>query len=400
VGVKGLTEALFTATARASRNRERVLVPLDGTSLTLADHYGAKGFGYVGNISVGARGLKLINALALTSDGQPIGVAEQVWWSRFHRVLPKEGRPPSQRESAHWHQAVGRILRRYAEHAPDTKVHFLADREGDATLLLQNLLRSGHEFTIRSNATRKLMLRGQRVNMLAVLRRLPVVARMHVELSATAKRSARVATLEIRATQLPVILRDKQTKQRFVEPMTVVWAKENVSSRRRGIGWVLLTNTPIRTKADACAAVRRYTYRWRIEDFHRTWKSGLCGTENSQLRSREAVIKWATILAAVASRAERLRHRFRTEPDAAATEEFSDDELAAIKLLKSEERALPRAKTPPNLAQAIRWVADLGGYVGNRGSGPPGAVTISRGLERVVFAAELLATLRRDGRLR
>ena len=55
---------------------------------------------------------------------------------------------------------------------------------------------------------------------------------------------------------------------------------------------------------------------------------------------------------------------------------------------------------PATMVKAIRWIADLGGYVGNRGSGPPGATTIARGLERVDFAAALLLKLKSAGRLR
>ena len=198
------------------------------------------------------------------------------------------------------------------------------------------------------------------------------------------------------------MLRDKLTKKRCVAELTVIWAHE----RRHGYGvtpldWVLFTNVPAKNGAAACAAVRRYSYRWRIEDFHRTWKSGLCCVEQSQLRSTNAVIKWATILAAVASRAERLRHRYRNEPDAAASDEFTDDEIEAIVFLANEGRSAPLVTAKKlGLAESVRLIANLGGYVGNRGSGPPGAVTISRGLERVLFAVEILSRLRTEGRLR
>ncbi|HVW28761.1 MAG TPA: hypothetical protein VHC69_25520, partial [Polyangiaceae bacterium] len=54
----------------------------------------------------------------------------------------------------------------------------------------------------------------------------------------------------------------------------------------------------------------------------------------------------------------------------------------------------------PTLGQAVRWVADLGGYVGNRSSGPPGTTIIGRGLERVLMAAEIFGELRQAGKLR
>jgi hypothetical protein len=52
--------------------------------------------------------------------------------------------------------------------------------------------------------------------------------------------------------------------------------------------------------------------------------------------------------------------------------------------------------TMPTIAQATRWLADLGGYTGRSSGGPPGAITIRRGLEYLKPAAEMLRLL--DGK--
>ena len=66
--------------------------------------------------------------------------------------------------------------------------------------------------------------------------------------------------------------------------------------------WLLLTNVPVRSVEDVTGVLRSYKMRWRIEEMHKAWKSGACQVEQTQLRSKDAVIKWATILAAVATR--------------------------------------------------------------------------------------------------
>jgi hypothetical protein len=279
-------------------------------------------------------------------------------------------------------------------------LHFIIDREGDAKRLLRKLVTAEHEFTIRSNAFRKVHTPTGRIDLRTALRRTPVLHRLHVDLPATKRSDARTASLDIRAAHLPVILRDHHIHDATTTWMTVVWAVERTKSPSK-IEWVLFTNTATKTASDAIAVVQRYAWRWRIEDFHRTWKSGLCRVEQTQLRSTNAVIKWSTILAAVATRAERLRHRAREAPEAPASEELSADEIDAVVYLKNEgRRAKPLSAHGLTISTAVRWIADLGGYVGNRGSGPPGATTITRGLERVLFAAELMARLRADGRLR
>jgi hypothetical protein len=69
---------------------------------------------------------------------------------------------------------------------------------------------------------------------------------------------------------------------------------------------MLYTNAPIDTSEQIQAVVHSYATRWRIEDFHKTWKSAYCCVEDTQLRSAAAARAWATLLATVATRVERL----------------------------------------------------------------------------------------------
>jgi len=396
-------QAMFTATAAAASSHERVFVIIDGSSLSLRDREGSDGvkdFGCIGTFSQRGRGIKVVSALALAPEGVPMGIASQVWWTRTQRVRHGKYRRVGERESIHWKTSVDTVRARFAEQAPATKVHFLADREADGTLFIKHLLRSGHEFTIRSNATRNAIVRGQRCKLRNLLERTDVIARTKVEVRATQKRAARTAALEIHAAQVPLVMRDRFVRQRTVVPLTVVWAHERGRSRRRGgLDWVLFTNTTVTSDLDALEVVRRYLHRWRVEDFHKTWKSGVCRIEQTQLRSKNAVVKWATILAAVAVRAEHLRQRARVEPTLAAAVELSSDELEALVLLKNDSSRSKRFRRRNlDLATAVRWIADLGGYVGSKGNGPPGATTIARGLEQVAFAARVLAAARSEKR--
>jgi hypothetical protein len=148
--------------------------------------------------------------------------------------------------------------------------------------------------------------------------------------------------------------------------------------------WLLLTTHPVRTRAQALAVVQGYKHRWRIEELHRTWKRGLCRVEDTQLRSREAVFKWATLLAAVASRAMRLTYLAREQPDLPADQEFSSFELRALIALRMP-KGVPLDHMP-RLSEAVRWLADLGGYTGPW-NGPPGPTVVGRGLRNVLAAA-------------
>lgn len=400
-----ILKALGQATARRCRGLSNVYLVVDGTSLTLRESIPLqKGFGAIGTYKDGARGLKVMNTLAVSPTGAPLGVLGQIWWARQRGPAHRTGyRPFGERESRYWHEAVDLALNNLCELAPNAKPHVLADREADATALLRKLLRTNLDFTIRTNAIRKIFWEGDSRSTRQVLKKQPVLGRIGVDLEQNRRRSGRRAQLHLRAIRASVILRDRYSKRRYRAEMTIVWARE-VGTTPRGekpLDWVLFTNQTIRTKAEAIAAVRAYSFRWRIEDFHRAWKRGHCRVEETQLRSPDAVIKWATILAAVASRAEHLRHRAREAPNDPADSEFSRDELDGLLFLKKKEKK--RTETVvlnPTLGQAVRWVADLGGYVGNRSSGPPGTTIIGRGLERVLMAAEIFGELRQAGKLR
>src|SRR5678815_5278638 len=109
--------------------------------------------------------------------------------------------------------------------------------------------------------------------------------------------------------------------------------RDSERGRRNGLRWTLITNARVQTLHEAITVVNGYTTRWRIEEFHRAWKRGVCHVEDTQLRSRQAIIKWATILGAVAVRATRLAYLAREKPDLPASEEFSPAEIAAAVLL-------------------------------------------------------------------
>jgi hypothetical protein len=45
-------------------------------------------------------------------------------------------------------------------------------------------------------------------------------------------------------------------------------------------------------------------------------------------------------------------------------------------------------KTPPSVHQAIRWIAQLGGFLGRKSDGEPGIIAIWRGWQRLQDLAD------------
>lgn len=187
--------------------------------------------------------------------------------------------------------------------------------------------------------------------------------------------------------------------------VNVVEAREvgPIPSGEEPIHWRLFTNQSIETEDDVRRVLSGYGKRWRIEDLHKTWKSGACNVEDTQLRSTVRVIKWAILMVATAARIERIKHLARTEPSLPASVEFEPDEIEATILMKREykKRTERIPSSMPTIAQITLWLAELGGYMGPKSSGgPPGSITIRRGLDFVLPAAAVIAHLRKMGKLR
>jgi hypothetical protein len=216
-----------------------------------------------------------------------------------------------------------------------------------------------------------------------------------VELAGGPGRAARVAHVTLRAVDVLVPLKDPTTGKRREVKVSAINAREMVScpTGEEPLDWLLLTNLRVEDFTQARAVVSTYALRWRIEEFHRTWKSAHCNVEDSQLRSEQALRKWALVMAAVASRIERLKLLARTKPDLPADLEFSEIELHALLLLKrrSKKKTETIPDSVPTIAQATLWLAELGGYTGKSSGGPPGTITISRGLAKLRSAADAIA---------
>jgi hypothetical protein len=370
---------------------------VDATSLGLTDECDKKGLGSVGTRRCGARGVHAMTALAVAPTGPTLGICAQTLWVR----APSQDKKPTSPngESRYWIETMGAARDALGAHAPGCTPWFQLDRGGDCNLVLLDAIKSGALLTVRAQFDRNLdedirslwpYMAGAKViakRKLKVSAGQPVRTRSYVRgarVSTFHPRVPRTARLHIRAAHVSVVLKAQWHAQVTVE-LNAVFVTERGYDGADALEWMLLTTHPIDTKKDVLAVVDAYTLRWRIEDFHRAWKRGLCRVEDTQLRSRDAIFKWATLLAAVATRAIRLAHLARTTPDVPATTEFTPLEVEATVALRRPGNH--PADQPPTLLQVIRWIAEIGGHSGPW-AGVPGATTIGRGLHDVLVTAK------------
>jgi hypothetical protein len=389
-------------TVERCRAYPRVIVPVDGSSLTLRDETGKKDVGGVGSWRKGARGVQTMTALAVSPSGSTLGVCAQRMWIRSSRSQhgSNEG-ASSTSESRFWLELMLETHRAFSEDAPGVQPWFQMDRGADSWPVLKLAGALGALVTVRAVYNRPLDGGGR---LWTTLERARLVAKKRIDVPArpparrkkrigggkrvsylTAPRKQRVATVAIRAATVPLECRTRQGRV-FTVTVNAVLVREQGHRHDDRLEWMLLTTHPIRSRRDVLEIVRAYTLRWRVEDFHRVWKRGLCRVEDTQLRSRNAIFKWATILGAVATRAMRLTHLARQTPDVPASTELSSSELQAIVALRRPKDFDDDDIPELTLQQAVRWIADIGGYTGPW-NGPPGATVIGRGLHDVLVTA-------------
>lgn len=398
-------QAMFEACARRSAGQPFVFCAVDGTSVSLTDGDGtSKGFGPIGSRAGGGRGLKVMNAMVLSADGVPLGISSQRYWVRpeKRRREHRDELRPEDKETKHWLDAMRQTREVMAQYAPSTRCWFQLDREGDAWPMLKDAGLDQHWFTIRACRNRWVIQPdGTRIDIWRLLSQQPVKTTYPLKVRAAGGRKARKANMVVRACKVALRIRDKRTNEISDLDVNVVQAFEEgtTPAGEKPIQWTLLTNRPIEIMKEITEVIEGYAMRWRIEELHRTWKSGACSVEDNQLRSASAVIKWATILMAVAARIERIKQLSREQPELPATDEFSPAEIKAAAILYWEEKAKAKLKAnpAPTVAEVTLWIAYLGGYTGKTSSGgPPGSITISRGLREVRAAARAIELLASD----
>jgi hypothetical protein len=380
------SSARRAALARASRKDAYLVVPVDKTSLHLSDPHRTRELGRISSQGH-ARGIHVMTALVLSQDGVPLGIGAQRYWLRSatHTKRARRSKTVEQKESGRFLDCLEDVYdEAVASNAP--RLWFQIDRGGDMKEMFERASAMNCFITFRAAWNRK--VEGEEQEYLR-----PLLAEttprdlMRVKIGRSGSRRARVVSLELRWLPVKVRLKDHISKTFRYATLMCVQARERGTppAGEQRIEWTLWTNAPCRNRADVARVVANYALRWRIEDFHRTWKSS-CRVEHNWLHSFGAIQRWACILASVSTRIDRLKHLARMSPEAPASVEFSNAELHALYVLRHDRR--PPAGFTPSIHQAVRWVADLGGYSGPAyPRGAPGSVTISRGLEWLAPAA-------------
>jgi hypothetical protein len=326
-------------------------------------------------------GMYLHATYAVTPDREPLGVMNSWMWAREPRDA--NGRRGGVKESARWIESY-EIVAEQARALPDTRLVYVADREGDIAALMQRAQELGEpaDWLMRSQHNRT--LKGE-ASLWETVHASELLGHISFVLPGRGGQKAREVRQELRSQRVTLPGRAGVT-------LTCVEAYEvDAPAGVKPVIWRLVTN---REAGDAHALIELvdwYRARWEIEMFFNVLKNA-CRVEALQLSQMERVEKALVLYMVVSWRIARLMRVGRTCPELDASLFFAADEIHGAHVLCKKARP----KKPPTLNQMIRMVASLGGFLGRKSDGEPGAKTLWIGMQRVMDAVLTIQILR-DG---
>lgn len=381
-------EAILAGHHNSTRERVKqqsiVLAIQDTTEFNFTDHPNTRGLGYLDNAK--CQGLKMHSVLCVTTEQVPLGVLHQAVWVRDLAQLGKKHqrhkRPIQDKESQRWLTA----LLATEQVMPETvRVVTVADQEADIYELFALPRRANSELLIRAchNRLVKQQPQAEIEKLQQAIRQSPCCGQLTLELQRQPQRQPRLATLTLRFATLELQPPQQHQQRATLPPLTmqvILAQEENPPAGVEPINWLLLTTLALTSFADVVQYLRWYSYRWLIERYHYVLKSG-CRVEQLQLESAARLHRALATYTIVAWRLLWITYQARSCPDQPADTVLEAYEWQALYCTIHKTSTPPT--TSPTFHVCVRWIAQLGGFLGRKSDGEPGVKTIWRGLRRL-----------------
>lgn len=292
----------------------------------------------------------------------------------------------TEKESVRWIEGYERVAD-MAERLPDTRVVYVADREGD----ILDLMKCAHarncpaDWLVRAKHNRNLQ-EGEKL--WDCVNKTDALGGIRFTMAARKGVKARPITQEIRIKQVML----PGGKAGDIAVTCIIATEVDTPPDVEPVCWRLLTNRQVTTLEEAIELIEWYRARWEIEIFFHVLKNG-CAVEKMQLDSFEKVERALAIYLVVAWRIMHLMRMGRTCPELPADLFFDADEIRVAYLLT---RNKPPPERPPQINEVLRLIAQIGGFLARKGDGEPGVQTIWRGMQDVRVSVITIQILREE----
>jgi len=341
-------------------------------------------------------------AFAMTADGLPLGLLYQKIFTRDDSVetaynSQSSGHnsqiPIEEKESFKWLEALEESHKHCAE---STRMVSICDREADIYDLFYRADQLGASLLVRAKADRYLGIptrskKQPKKRLWEFVGQQEPAGILEVDIPAKDNEDKRKAILTVRFAAVQLYpTRHHPNFQQPEPPLTQLYAvyvkEENPPSAiKEPLEWMLLTNIPVLSYSEAIEKMKWYCLRWKIETFHKVLKSGF-RVENCRLGTADRLIKYLAVMSIIAWRIFWITLVNRSSPELPCNSVLSKQEWRVL-YAKINHTKMPPPEIP-RLGTAIRWIAQLGGFLGRKADGDPGVITLWRGWKRLADLAD------------
>lgn len=380
---QGIRDAHHHAVVERGRRLEWTLLLQDTTDLDFTAHPHTEGLGLLG--ARHAQGLKVHSGLLVSDTGVPLGLLLQSVWTRSPEDRGKSRdwrtRPADAKESRKWTDCLTALEREYPS---NRHCVVIGDREADMYPLFAAPRPENTHLLVRAAYNRRIDAEEHTLH--AALAASPVAGTRRLCLRSRDGRPAREAEVEVRFTTVTLVPPAYYKGKYPPVTLSVVEARELAPpAGEKALHWILVTTLPVPDFEEACQCLDWYAHRWMIEQYHRTLKSG-CRIEALQLQTAARLQVALALYCIVAWRLLWLTYEARRVPEASCATVLQTHEWQA--LYCTHHRTPTPPAHPPSLREAVRWIAQLGGFLARNSDGNPGVQTLWRGMQRLHDIAE------------
>lgn len=402
VSARKLLEPHIKRTVERIKSYPVVLAIQDTTFLNFSGHPKTRNLGEIGAKKQNQRGFGLHSTLVVTPQGQPLGMLDQTILERAvgqPGLKPGEAQkqPIEEKESYRWIEAFEKTIKS----TPDgVQVVTICDREADIYEMFVTAQEHHASLLVRADDNRRLE-DDQVKNLWPKLEQQAAQGELTVHIIGNDKRKERDASVSVRfcTVKLRPPWRPEQKKLSVVTFQAILVREENPPDNLANLGnhepieWMLLTNTSVTNFEEAVQVIEWYCCRWQIEVFHKIIKSG-CLVESSMLQTAKRLQNYITLMCVIAWRLQWLTYINRTDPDLSCIHILTTVEWQALYMRIHKTTKFP--ETLPSVRQAVRWIAQLGGFLGRKSDGDPGITVIWRGWQRLQDLADTWSVIVND----
>lgn len=372
----------------------------DTTTLSI-EHPATQGLGPTGPSGKG-QGMLVHSTLAVDVSGgmdeSPfvLGLGHQQVWQRQAPQAPSSETQP---ESSKWASGINA----FTSCPPSSRWVHVADAESDCWEAIEACCQNHLSFAFRACQDR-LVIAGhpeldaapsghessqaqplEHTTLFELLGRQPVMG--NKKLWARSRGDRPAGWVELAVSAVPVTLlapknwSDKPHRKDKPRPQPIrCWALRlyqiNTPRGQEPVEWVILTDEPLNDLKAALKVSFWYTCRWLIEEYHKCLKTG-CRMEQRQLEEAHRLEAILGILSVVAVRLLQLKHQAKAHPDRPAIQIVPEN---YVRTLAAHLRLSHRKMSTRQF-----WIetARLGGFIGRKGDGDPGWLTLWQGWQQL-----------------